>query len=99
MSLYMNTRRKRTKRTGKFHQVARSGMGPKEPSTHRGWSIELVRRTSGVTVRRTIYNATIHDCNGMRVDYLANFATAGKALSAARDRIDEAIAKREGARF
>ena len=91
MPLFVNVRRKNTNPSGKFHRTARTGLARGESADYRGWTYDLVRHTTGTTLKRTVYHVTIADPTGFRAAYLTNFQAAGKAVAAARERINQEI--------
>ena len=72
--------------------MARSGVAADSCATHRGFALRLVRHSTGVTVRRTVYNVSISSGDGLPAAYLTNFSSARDALAAARAEVDRALA-------
>ena len=95
MPLFHNLRRREPNTTGRFRRTQRPGVVLSKGESHRGWTYQLVRHTTGTTVRRTVYNVTITEPSGVRLPYLTGFPSPARAADAAHKWIEKQSGNRD----
>ena len=88
-------RRSRAADLGKWRRVDSPGLNPPETIEHRGWTISIIERRAGLTLRRQQFSAVIRRKLPFAEKYMGGFRTKASALAAAYRNIDEREAEKQ----
>ena len=86
--------------SGKWKQVARSGVGHVVSETDGKWNIDVTMRRVGNSIRREVFSVSIRRAVPRHDEFLSGFTSREAALEAARQRVSmvEAVEARAEAR-